>query len=353
MIHKNAMKALVLTEYKQFAVTDMPEPALGPNDVLIRVKACGICGSDVHGMDGSTGRRRPPIVMGHEASGLIEKTGNAVTDYKIGDRVTFDSTIYNPESFFSKRGMINLCDDRRVLGVSCEDYRQHGAFAELVSVPQHILYSLPEAMTFEQAALVEPVSIAVHARNLTPIESGDSVVIIGAGLIGLMAVQVLKNSSPAKQVIAVDIDDAKLKVATEVGADHVINSGGGNDVAAAVKALTGGRGADSVFECVGIEPTVRTAVASVRKGGTVTLVGNLAKDVSVPLQAVVTRQIRLQGSCASAGEYPECLSLISSGKVNVDRFISATGSLEEGHDWFHRLYKREAGLMKVVLKPNG
>ena len=218
------MKALVLTAYKEFQLQDMPEPVVGPRDVLIRVEACGICGSDVHGMDGSTGRRRPPIVMGHEASGKIEKIGPEVKDYQIGDRVTFDSTIYNPESYFSKRGLINLCDDRRVLGVSCEDYRQHGAFAELVAVPNHILYALPPGMTYEQAALVEPVSIAVHARNLTPIEPGDTALVFGAGLIGLMTVQVLKNTA-VKQIIAVDIDEGKLKVAREVGAHHVLNSG--------------------------------------------------------------------------------------------------------------------------------
>ncbi len=345
------MKALVLTAYKEFEVQDMPEPDVGARDVLVRVAACGICGSDVHGMDGSTGRRRPPIVMGHEASGVIERVGPDVRDYRVGDRVTFDSTIYNPDSFFSRRGLINLCDDRRVLGVSCEDYRQHGAFAELVAVPSHILYALPPAMTFEQAALVEPVSIAVHARHLTPIEPGDTAIVFGAGLIGVMTVQVLKNT-PAKQIIAVDIDAGKLAVAREVGATHVINSASG-DVAAQVKDLTEGRGADVAFEAVGIEATVRAAVASVRKGGTVTLVGNLAKDVSIPLQAVVTRQIRLQGSCASSGEYPECLDLISSGKVDVDRFISATAPLEDGASWFDRLHKREPGLMKVVLKPNG
>ena len=345
------MKALVLTAYKQFEVQDMPEPTIGARDVLVRVAACGICGSDVHGMDGSTGRRRPPIVMGHEASGTIERVGAEVSDYRVGERVTFDSTIYNPNSFFSRRGLINLCDDRRVLGVSCEDYRQHGAFAELVAVPSHILYALPPGMTFEQAALVEPVSIAVHARSLTPIEPGDTAVVFGAGLIGLMTVQVLKHT-PVKQIIAVDIDEGKLKLAREVGAHQVIHSGQG-DVAAAIKDLTEGRGADVAFEAVGIEATVRSAVHSVRKGGTVTLVGNLAKDVSIPLQAVVTRQIRLQGSCASSGEYPECLDLIGSGKVDVNRFISATGPLEEGGAWFDRLYKREPGLMKVVLKPNG
>jgi L-iditol 2-dehydrogenase len=344
------MKALLLTEYKKFQVTEMPEPTIGPGDVLVKVQACGICGSDVHGMDGSTGRRRPPIVMGHEASGTIEKLGAGVQGYKLGDRVTFDSTIYNPDSFFSKRGMINLCDDRKVLGVSCEDYRQHGAFAEFVAVPQHILYAMPPGMSYEQAALVEPVSIAVHSRNLTPIEPGDSALVFGAGLIGLMTVQVLKQTA-AKQIIAVDIDDGKLKVAREMGAHHVINSSQGG-VAAAVKQLTSGRGADVAFEAVGIEATVRAAIESVRKGGTVTLVGNLARDVSIPLQQVVTRQIRLQGSCASAGEYPECLELISSGKVNVDRFISAVAPLDDGAQGFDRLYQREPGLMKVVLKPN-
>jgi L-iditol 2-dehydrogenase len=345
------MKALVLTAYKEFEVQEFPEPAIGPRDVLVRVKACGICGSDVHGMDGSTGRRRPPIVMGHEASGTIERVGAEVKDYQLGQRVTFDSTIYNPESFFSRRGQINLCDDRRVLGVSCDDYRQHGAFAELVAVPQHILYALPATMSFEQAAMVEPVSIAVHARHLTPIEPGETGVVFGAGLIGLMTIQVLKHT-PLAQIIAVDLDEGKLALAREMGAAHTFNPKT-TDVAAAIKEVTGGRGADVAFEAVGIEATVRSAVASVRKGGTVTLIGNLARDVSVPLQQVVTRQIRLQGSCASSGEYPECLELIASGKVNVDRFISAEAPLEDGARWFDRLYKQEPGLMKVLLKPNG
>src|SRR5690554_2586946 len=113
------MKALMLKEYNQFVVEDLPVPEIGSEDVLIKVKACSICGSDVHGMDGSTGRRIPPIVMGHEASGIIEETGDNVRGFKAGDRVTFDSTIYCGECYYCKRGQINLCDDRKVLGVSC------------------------------------------------------------------------------------------------------------------------------------------------------------------------------------------------------------------------------------------
>jgi L-iditol 2-dehydrogenase len=166
-----------------------------------------------------------------------------------------------------------------------------------------------------------------------------------------MMIQVLAQT-PAKLIIAVDVNEERLAFARALGAHHTLNSST-VDIPAGIQALTQGRGADVVFECVGIEATVRAAVLSARKGGTVTLIGNLAKDVSLPLQSVVTRQIRLQGSCASSGEYPECLDLISSGKVNVDRFISATAPLEDGAHWFDRLYKREPGLMKVLLTPNG
>ena len=346
------MRALVLTAYNELRVQELPEPEVGRSDVLVRVEVCGICGSDVHGMDGSTGRRRPPLVMGHEAAGIIVRVGSDVMAHRVGDRVTFDSTIYNPNSFFSRRGQINLCDDRRVFGVSCEEYRQQGAFAELVAVPQHILYNLPESMTFQQAALVEPVSIAVHARRLTPIEDGDSVVVVGAGLIGLTMIQVLKNTR-AKEIIAVDLDEARLSLARELGATVAFNPMVVADLTTAIRAVTQGRGADVAFEAVGIGATVRAALAGVRKGGAVTLIGNLSAEVALPLQALVTREIRLQGSCASSGEYPECLDLIASGKIDVERVISAEAPLEEGPAWFDRLYRKEPGLMKVLLRPNG
>src|SRR5437762_2663356 len=183
------MKALVLKEYKKFSYEEVPTPHPGPDEVLIAVKACGICGSDVHGMDGSTGRRRPPIIMGHEAAGTIAEIGSAVKGWMVGDRVTLDSTIYCGQCEFCRRGEINLCDERRVLGVSCEDYRQHGAFAEYVAVPERILYRLPEGLPFEQAALVEPFTIALHAiRRLAP-GLNDTVVVVGAGMIGLALVQ--------------------------------------------------------------------------------------------------------------------------------------------------------------------
>ncbi len=343
------MKALVLKQYRQFAVEDFPIPTLQPHEVLVRVRACGICGSDVHGMDGSSGRRIPPIIMGHEAAGVIAEIGTAVTGWKKDDRVTFDSTVSCGECWYCQRGEINLCENRRVLGVSCGEYRRHGAFAEYVAVPQRILYRLPDNLSFEQAAMVEAVSVAVHAVERTPLSLNASVAVVGTGMIGLLVVQVLRARG-CGQIIALDLDEGKLKLANKFGATHTINAGD-PDVLEKIRTLTSGRGVDAAFEVVGLPATVNTAIAFVRKGGSVTLVGNLKPQVELPLQSVVTRELTLIGTCASAGEYPACLDLIASGKVNVTDFISATPPLEEGAQWFERLYSGEKGLMKVLLKP--
>jgi L-iditol 2-dehydrogenase len=343
------MKALVLKEYRQFAVEDFPVPALQPDEVLVRVRACGICGSDVHGMDGSSGRRIPPIIMGHEAAGVIAEIGSAVSGWENGDRVTFDSTVSCGECWYCRRGEINLCDNRRVLGVSCGEYRRHGAFAEYVAVPQRILYRLPDNLSFEQAAMVEAVSVAVHAVERTPLSLNASVAVVGTGMIGLLVVQVLRARG-CGQIIAIDLDEGKLKLARNFGATHTLQAAE-PDLREKTRSLTDGRGVDAAFEVVGLSATVKTAIESVRKGGSITLVGNLKPQVDLPLQAIVTRELTLIGTCASAGEYPACLDLIASGKVNVTDFISATPPLEEGAQWFERLYTGEKGLMKVLLKP--
>ena len=157
------MKAMVLSAYKQLDIEnlDLPQPA--EDELLIRIKACGICGSDVHGYDGSTGRRLPPIVMGHEAAGVVESVGSGVTDFRAGDRVTFDSTVSCGKCFFCLQGHMNLCDNREVIGVSTPMFRRMGAFAEFVTVPARIAYHLPDNMPFSHAAMIEAVSVAVHA----------------------------------------------------------------------------------------------------------------------------------------------------------------------------------------------
>lgn len=343
------MKALLLSEYKKLELTEMAVPVIGPEDVLIQVKACGICGSDIHGYDGSTGRRIPPLVMGHEASGVIAEIGKAVQGWKVGDRVTFDSTVSCGRCYFCQRGEINLCENRQVLGVSCNEFRRHGAFAEFVSVPQNILYSLPDTFPFHYAAMIEAVSIAVHAVNLTPMPLGSSALVVGSGMIGLLVVQTLRLAG-CGLIIAVDLEDSKLELAKSLGADVGLNPKS-TDVVKAVQELTGGRGADVAIEVVGAAKTIDTAIHAVKKGGSVTLVGNITPKVEIPLQVVVSRQIRLQGSAASSGEFPQCIDLLARGAIKVDPIISALAPLEQGAEWFQRLYANEPGLMKVVLQP--
>lgn len=343
------MRALVLTEYKRFELQEVPVPEVGPDDVLIQVKACGICGSDVHGMDGSTGRRIPPVIMGHEAAGLIAEVGASVVGWQVGDRVTFDSTVYCGRCYFCRRGLVNLCDDRRVLGVSCDEYRQNGAFAEYVVVPQRVLYRLPEGLSFERAAMVEALSVAFHAVGRAPVTLNDTAVVVGAGMIGLLVVQSLRLAGCGR-IVAVDVDEGRLELARKLGAAEVLRSDRA-DVPAAVRALTGGRGADLAFEVVGISPTLELATQCLRKGAALTLIGNVAPTAELLLQAVVTRQLTLYGSCASSGEYPSCLEMIDRGAVDVEPLISAVAPLAEGAAWFDRLYRREPGLMKVILAP--
>lgn len=344
------MKALLLTAVKKLEVVDLPEPTCGPEDLLVSVRACGICGSDVHGFDGSSGRRIPPLVMGHEAAGVVTAVGANVTRFRVGDRVTFDSTVSCGKCHFCRAGSINLCENRQVLGVSCQEFRRQGAFAQSVTVPQNIAYAIPENLPFEHAAMIEAVSIAVHATNRTPRSLGGSVVVVGSGMIGLLCIQTLRLAGFAK-VIAVDLEDAKLALAKELGATHTINART-TDPIPQIHAWTNGRGADAAMEVVGANKPVQTCFAAVRRGGSVTLVGNLTPTVELPLQTIVTRELSVYGSCASNGEIPQCIELLSTGAIRVEPLITALSSLDEAPAWFDRLYAGEPGAMKVIVQPN-
>jgi L-iditol 2-dehydrogenase len=342
------MKVLLLSQYQHLEIADLPEPTPGPGEVLVRVAACGICGSDVHGYDGSSGRRIPPIVMGHEAAGRIAAVGAGVKEFALGDRITFDSTIYCGACSPCRRGEVNLCDNRQVLGVSCSDYRRAGAFAEYVVVPSRIVYRLPDNLSFTEAAMLEAVAVALHAVSLAQVSPNSTALVLGAGMIGLLVVQALRVAG-CSHVFVRDIDSSRLKLAQDVGATAILTAG--TDLVAQVLQLSGGAGVDVAVEAVGRNETVGAATESVRKGGTVVLVGNISPEVILPLQKVVTRQIRLQGSCASAGEYPQAMELLATGAIQVKPLITAIAPLRDGPQWFERLHAREPNLMKVVLTP--
>jgi L-iditol 2-dehydrogenase len=265
------VKALLLSKYRSLEMTDLPSPEPGPDEVLIRVAACGICGSDVHGYDGSSGRRVPPIVMGHEAAGTIAAIGNNVKNFSEGDRVTFDSTIYCGACNNCLRGDVNLCDHRQVLGVSCGDYRRAGAFSEFVAVPSRIVYRLPQTLSFEEAAMLEAVSVALHAVSLVPIAPESTSLVVGAGTIGLLLLQALRAAGCSRVFIS-DVDSTRLALAQQLGATATFTA---SELAQQISQQTNGTGVDVAAEAVGINATVSAAIDSVRKGGNVILVGNV------------------------------------------------------------------------------
>ena len=343
------MKALVLEEYNKLVYKEVPDPEIKSDEVLVRVRACGICGSDVHGLDGSTGRRIPPMIMGHEASGEIAEVGKDVKDWKKGDRVTFDSTVYPLNDWYTLDGKYNLSDNREVIGVSPGDYRRNGAFAEYLSIPSHILYRIPDTVTYEQAAMVEAVAVALHAVNISKLRTGEKCLVVGAGMIGISLIKLLKLSG-ASLIISVDINNGRLEQAKLAGADIALNSEV-KEIQGILEEHTQGRGVDVSFEAVGSSSSFRLSIDALRKGGRAVLVGNLTPTVEFPLQKVVTHELQILGSCAIRGEYEIVLNLLKSGKLMVDDQISVIAPLSEGAVWFDRLYRREGNLNKVILVP--
>jgi L-iditol 2-dehydrogenase len=343
------MKALVLEKPGQLALRQIEKPTPRDDEALIKVKACSICGSDVHGLDDSSGRRHPPIVMGHEASGIIEDLGASVAGFKIGDRVVFNSTLYCGKCHYCRRGQQNMCTEGKVYGVSCDSYRLQGAMAEFIVVPERILYRIPDSVSFEQAALVEPLSIALHAVNAAEPRLEDVAVVFGAGTIGIMLVKLLKANRCVK-VVAVDIDDGILDFAKKAGADFAVNPTK-VDAQARILEITGGLGADIAYEAVGIAATTKSSIECLRKSGTLVLLGNLTPNVEIPIQKVVLKELRLQGSYCFSNEAETSLKLLADKSILVDDLISVIAPLEEGPKLFARLRGAEKGLRKVVLVP--
>ena len=343
------MKALIHTKPYCFEYSDFADPAAGDDEVLIRVKACGICGSDVHGFTGKTGRRLPPLIMGHEAAGVVEDFGKNVKDFEKGDRVCFDSTVYCNKCQPCRNGLYNRCDKRQVLGVSTPEFKRHGAFAEYVAVPSWIVFKIPDNMSFIQAALLEPASIGTHAANRAPISADDTVVVIGGGTIGLFILQAARLRG-ASRVIVVDINEFRLEIAGKLGADKVINPLK-SDLRETIFKETKDKGADVTLEAVGYAKTFLDGVSVTKTGGYLVAVGNLEKVAEFNLQELVARELTFTGSYASSGEFRDCIELVASGKINVEPLISDVLPLKEGPVAFERLHKAEENLLKIVLEP--
>ncbi|MBW7881519.1 MAG: galactitol-1-phosphate 5-dehydrogenase [Caldilineaceae bacterium] len=335
------MQALVYENPWQMPLRDVQEPEPGDHEVTVEVVAVGICGSDVHGYTGSTGRRTPPLIMGHEFSGVIDRVGRGVTGYQRGDCVTVQPLITCGECENCRVGRYNLCSRRSGIGMNVD-----GAYAERVRVPAAQLYRMPETLSFTKGAMVEPLAVAMRAANLTPLHLAGSVAVIGAGTIGLLTITALRMKG-AGRIVAIDVDEHKLEMAERVGADALVNSRK-TDPVEAVRALGG---VDAVVEAVGITATAALSVQLPRNGGHVTWIGNSAPEVTINMQQVVTRELTVSGTYGFTHEFGDALEAIARGRIDPTVLVEQTAPLSKGPELFHALATGNANMVKVMLDP--
>jgi len=324
----------------------MPVPEPAGDEVLIRVKAAAICGSDlgIYRYTAAYSGMKLPVTMGHEFAGEVAETGAHVDGYRVGDRVLSESVKACGRCRFCRQGMSNLCEDSTLFGIHVD-----GGFAEHVAVPQILLHRLPLGMSYEEAALVEPLSNAVHfVDDVTPYKPGDLVVVQGCGPIGLFSAQLFRLGGARVIVSGLGVDRVRLGIAERLGFEAVnIDE---VDLVKRVMEITGGKGADVAFVAVGAPQAVKQAMEFVKKRGTVTVVGIFGADVPVDLTRLVRREITVVGAYdARPANFPTSISHISEGRVNVGDVLTHRFSLDEAEDAFKVALDRTGG--KVEFKP--
>ncbi len=335
------MKAALFERPHQLNIVRRDIRRLAPNEVLVRVGACGICGTDIHIVEG-TSRSTPPVVLGHEYAGIVEDHG-MVDDVENGAPVAIDPNIACGRCFYCRRGLVHLCENLRALGVDID-----GGMAEFCVVPADQLHRLPAGMSAEEGALIEPVSCAVHGVDKAGIRSGDTVVVIGGGTIGLVMLQLVRNAG-ASSVIVVEPVEQKRALARELGADIVLEPGR-DDVRAAVMERTG-VGADVVIECVGKPGTMQQSIDLARRGGTVEFFGVCPVGVTVPIEpnAVYFKELTIVGSYVNPHTFTRAAALLRSGAVRADKLMIRKFPLDGIQDAFTAL--REGTTLKSIITP--
>lgn len=318
------MQALLFTAMKENQVVDMPVPTIDePDWVLLKVRSAGVCGSDLHGYLGITGRRTPPLIMGHEATADVVAIGDEVTNVSVGDRVVIQP-IYFP-------GGSRLAKDRILMGMNVA-----GAYAEYVTWPAINLYPLPDHLSYEDGALTEPLSIAVHAVSTAPIRPYDTAFIVGAGPIGLLTLAVLKATGVSEIGIS-DVSDSRLEMAQDLGASVLVNPQRDNP-REVVDGFTNGNGVDIAFEAVGMSATCEQTLAVTRDGGTVVWIGNNKRMVEIDMQAIVTRELKVLGSYGmNEQDFARSLKMLSDGIIPTDQLINRRADISEGATLFDEL----------------
>ena len=316
------MKAAVLVDLRRIEIQNKPKPVIRSGEALVKVEYCGICGSDVHGYQNGI---VIPVgtVMGHEFTGVVAEVGEGVYCVQPGDRVVVKPSAPCRSCYWCRRGQYSICPNRRktVIGVSPEN---DGAYAEYARIryPGQMLFKLPSGLEAKKAALAEPFSIALHGVRLSRFKSGDGAMIIGAGMIGLAVLQLLKLVGSCK-IIVLEISEEKSRVARALGADIVLNPiSEGEGLRDRIFDLTDGIGADIVFDCAGVPMAFQTCMDCVKSGGQILVIGVYEQKVPFSLWDLLHKEIEVRGVYSSYDEFQEAIELLAKGKINTDLFIS-------------------------------
>ncbi|RLE88383.1 MAG: alcohol dehydrogenase [Thermoprotei archaeon] len=339
------MKAFLIKEPLEAEVVDLDIPTLSPSEVLVRVKACGICGTDIHIYEGKH-LAKYPIIPGHEISGEVVATGEAVEDFKVGDRVVINPNIYCGRCYYCRKGYVHFCEKWIAIGIG-----RPGGYAEFVAVPEKSLHRMPNNLSFEEAALVEPIACCLRGQDLIDIRLGDRVLIYGLGPIGLIHLQLAKLRG-ASLIIGAEIIEKRIELGENLGADVVLNPTK-DDVAKVVKELTHGRGVDVVIEATGNPKVLEEAINVLDYGGRILVFGVSPPESRVPISPFVIyrKELRLVGSFTNPLTTDRAISVLASRTIRVTPLITHKIELNEVLEYFKRIIEKEKDIVKVLVTP--
>lgn len=335
---------MVYTAPGELKILEVDRPTPSEGEVVLRVSASGICGSELEGFATRSPRRVPPLIMGHEFGGIVVEVGEGVTSVKTGDLVAVNPLLWCGQCDLCRRGCTNICRNRQLIGM-----HRPGAFAEYVAVPEKALHPLPSGFTPEMTAMVEPVANAVHVLAVAQNPAPQTVVIFGAGTIGLFCARVAKLCG-GPRVVVVDINPYRLEVAKELVADRVVNAQR-EDLKEAAKEVTNGEGFDLAIDAVGLSETRAEALNLVHPGGTVVWIGLHSDATSLSGMEAVLYEKRIQGSYAyTNGDFRKAIQLVRDGHLQIGEWARSF-PLEKGVEVFHTLLRGEADYIKALLIP--
>ena len=338
------MKAVVYEGPKILTYKDVADVYPKANEVKLKVRACGICGSDIHGYLGITGRRIPPVIMGHEFSGEVVQLGEGVDNLALGDRVAVYPIDFCGECEMCKKGDNHLCLNKRAFGVLDID----GAFAEYICVPAKVCFKLKDNISYEVGSIMEPLAVAYRAIAHLGDLNGKNVLVVGTGTIGLLALTCVKMQNPNKIFVS-DLSDTRLEIAKQMGADVVINPSK-NNLQEIIMSETNNKGVDAVAEAVGVADTVKQGIDVLSFGGSAVWIGINSKIIDVEMQKIVTKELTVKGSFLYGfGEFKKVVDILNKGKINITPLLSREISLEELPKTMKQMSDDPGDLIKVTV----